>query len=81
MVVVEATDAPHELAAAGIASALGRVLAAVPGRVTSQQLSGANALLMDGARMVRGPRDALDLLYPSPKRRRHTRRTTPAQWS
>jgi DNA processing protein len=64
VVVVEATDAPHELAVARIARALGRVLAAVPGRVTSQQSSGANALLMDGARMVREPRDALDLLYP-----------------
>ena len=64
VVVVEASDAPHELAVAKIANALGRSVAAVPGRVTSQLSAGTNALLMNGARLVRGPQDALDLLYP-----------------
>ena len=64
VVVVEASDAPHELAVAKIASALGRRVAAVPGRVTSQLSAGTNALLMNGAGLVRGPQDALDLLYP-----------------
>lgn len=63
-VVVEATDAERELATARRAQELGRTLAAVPGRVTSPLSSGTNALLMEGAAMVRGPRDVLELLYP-----------------
>jgi DNA processing protein len=63
-VVVEATDTVPDLAVARIAVALGRTLAAVPGRVTSCQSSGTNTLLMQGARLVSGPQDVLDLLYP-----------------
>jgi DNA processing protein len=65
-VVIEAAETARELAPARIAQALGRTVAAVPGRVTSAQSSGTNALLMEGALMVRGPRDALDLLSLSP---------------
>jgi DNA processing protein len=61
-VVVEADESPAELAGARIAQALGRTVAAVPGRVTSPASRGANALLMGGARLVRGPEDALELL-------------------
>lgn len=61
-VVVEAQDDPRELAGARIAQALGRTVAAVPGRVTSPASSGTHALLMGGARLVRGPADALELL-------------------
>jgi DNA processing protein len=61
-VVIEAAETTRELAPARIAQALGRTVAAVPGRVTSAQSSGTNALLMEGAPMVRGPGDALDLL-------------------
>lgn len=61
-VVVEAEDSTRELVGARIAQALGRTVAAVPGRVTSRTSSGAHALLMDGARLVRGPADALELL-------------------
>jgi DNA processing protein len=63
-VVVEATDAERELAPARWAQELGRTLAAVPGRVTSPLSSGTNTLLMEGAAMVRGPGDVLELLYP-----------------
>ncbi len=63
-IVVEASQDPRELAGAGFAEALGRTVAAVPGRVTSRQSTGANALLMAGARLVRGPQDALELLDP-----------------
>jgi DNA processing protein len=62
-VVVEADDTPEDLAAARIAVALGRTVAAIPGRVTSPLSRGTNALLMDGATLVRGPRDVLELLY------------------
>jgi DNA processing protein len=62
-IVVEAGEDTSELRVARAAQALGRRVAAVPGRVTSPASIGANALLMAGARLVRGPADALDLLY------------------
>ncbi|HEX3434993.1 MAG TPA: DNA-processing protein DprA [Solirubrobacteraceae bacterium] len=61
-IVVEADDTPRELAPARIASSLGRQVAAVPGRVTSRASRGTNALLGDGARLVRDASDVLDLL-------------------
>jgi DNA processing protein len=61
-VVVEAEDTPGDLAAARIARALGRTLAAIPGRVSSPLSRGTHALLMDGAKLLRGPADALELL-------------------
>jgi DNA processing protein len=61
-VVVEAGGQPRELAGALIARATGGTLAALPGRVTSPGARGTNALLMDGAQLVRGVKDILDLL-------------------
>jgi DNA processing protein len=61
-VVVEANDSPRELAGALLARALGRTVAAVPGRVTSHASAGTHALLMAGASLVRGPTDVLELL-------------------
>jgi DNA processing protein len=61
-VVVEAEDTERELAGAQIARTLGRTVAAVPGRVTSRASYGAHALLQDGASLVRGAADVLDLL-------------------
>jgi DNA processing protein len=62
-VVVEAREGSRELAGARTAQALGRTVAAVPGRVTSRASSGTHVLLMDGAHLVRGPADALELLH------------------
>jgi DNA processing protein len=62
-VVVEADDNPWDLRVAQIAQALGRTVAAIPGRVTSPASRGTNALLAEGAPLVRGPADVLDLLY------------------
>ncbi len=62
-VVVEADDTREDLAAAQLARALGRCVAAVPGRVSSPRSRGSHALLMSGARLVRGPHDVLELLY------------------
>lgn len=62
-IVVEAEDSPWDLRVARTALALGRTVAAIPGRVTSPVSRGTNALLADGAPLVRGPADALDLLY------------------
>jgi DNA processing protein len=63
VVLVEAAETPADLAAARIALALGRSLAAVPGRVSSPLSRGTHALLMDGANLVRGPQDVLELLH------------------
>ncbi len=62
-VVVEAYEGSRELAGARTAQALGRAVAAVPGRVTSPASSGTHELLMSGAHLLRGPADALELLY------------------
>jgi DNA processing protein len=62
-IVVEADEDPGELLSARVAKALGRTVAAVPGRVTSPVSRGTNALLINGAALVRGPRDVLELLY------------------
>jgi DNA processing protein len=62
-IVVEADVDPDELLSARVAKALGRTVAAVPGRVTSPVSRGTHALLMAGAPLVRGPEDVLDLLY------------------
>ncbi|HEX7610769.1 MAG TPA: DNA-processing protein DprA [Solirubrobacteraceae bacterium] len=62
LVVVECSDAPAELASAELARAGGRVVAAVPGRVTSPLSAGPHALLRDGARLARSTGDVLELL-------------------
>jgi DNA processing protein len=67
--VVEADDSTVDLAAANVARTLGRVLAVVPGRVTSPASRGAHSLLIEGARLVRGSADVLELLGEAPSRR------------
>jgi DNA processing protein len=61
-IVVEADEGPIELLGARIAKALGRTVAAVPGRVTSPVSRGTHALLLGGAALIRGPGDVLELL-------------------
>ncbi|MGN6371617.1 MAG: DNA-processing protein DprA [Solirubrobacteraceae bacterium] len=63
VIVVEAEQDSSELAAARLASARGRTIAAVPGRITSPASRGTNALLKEGVALVGGAGDALDLLY------------------
>ncbi len=62
VVLIEAGERPPELAAALLAGALGRPLGAVPGRVTSPLAAGTNALLAEGAALVRDASDVLELL-------------------
>jgi DNA processing protein len=62
-VVVEAGERSGSLITASLCLDLGRDVAAVPGLVTSPVAAGTNALIVDGARLVRGPRDVLELLY------------------
>lgn len=62
-VVIEAHERSGTLITAGYARDLGREVAAVPGPVTSSRSDGTNALIRDGAHLVRDARDVLDLLY------------------
>jgi DNA processing protein len=60
-VVVEGAERSGSLITAEFAHDLGREVGAVPGQVTSPLARGPNALLADGAHVIRGPEDALDL--------------------
>jgi DNA processing protein len=60
--VVEADDSASGLSGAQIAATLGRVVAAVPGRVTSRGSYGAHALLRDGACLITCAADVLELI-------------------
>jgi DNA processing protein len=62
-VVVEAAERSGSLITAGFAEDLGRDVCAVPGRVTARMAAGANRLLVDGAQLVRGAADVLDLIF------------------
>lgn len=62
-VVVEAGERSGALITAQLARDLGRDVAAVPGRVTCTLAAGTNALLYDGAQLVRDARDVLELLF------------------
>jgi DNA processing protein len=62
-VVVEAGERSGSLITAGVAEDLGRLLGAVPGRVTSALSAGTNDLLARGARVVRDAGDVLDAIF------------------
>jgi len=65
-VVVEAGERSGSLVTARLARGIGRPVGAVPGRVTTPQAAGSNALLASGrAQVVRGPQDVLDQLFGS----------------
>lgn len=74
-VVVEGTSSSGSLITAAFAADLGRDVGAVPGQVTSALASGPNALLVDGALVVRSAADVIEALYgpggsPAPARER-----------
>jgi DNA processing protein len=60
-VVVEGTERSGSLITAELARDLGRDVGAVPGQVTSACAAGPNALLRDGAHLIRDAQDALDV--------------------
>jgi DNA processing protein len=62
-VVVEAAERSGALITARLARDQGREVGAVPGQVTSPRSRGTNALLRDGAHLVRDAQDVLDLLF------------------
>jgi DNA processing protein len=59
-VVVEAAERSGSLITAEVAADLGRDVGAIPGPITSWRAKGTNALLHDGAVLVRAPDDVLD---------------------
>jgi DNA processing protein len=62
-IVVEAATKSGSLITADLATDLGRVIAAVPGPVTSRYSAGSNELLHAGAAVIRDARDVLDLAF------------------
>jgi DNA processing protein len=62
-VVVEGRERSGALITVSYARELGRPIGAVPGRITSPLAAGPNALLADGATVIRGPQDVLDALF------------------
>jgi DNA processing protein len=68
-VVVEGTVSSGSLITAAFAADLGRDLGAVPGQITSALAAGPNALIADGADVVRSAADVLDTLYGAGARR------------
>jgi DNA processing protein len=62
-VVVEAAERSGALLTAAFARGIGRPVGAVPGRITTLQAAGPNALLAAGAYVVRGAQDVLDQLF------------------
>jgi len=63
-VVVEAGRPSGSLITAAFADKLGRTIGAVPGRATSRVAEGSNALLRDGAAVIRSMEDVLAELTP-----------------
>lgn len=73
-VVVEGAERSGSLITADFAAALGREVAAVPGRATSPRTRGSNGLLRDGATVVLDVGDVLDALFGPERRGTHGRR-------
>ncbi|MBV9839418.1 MAG: DNA-protecting protein DprA [Solirubrobacterales bacterium] len=63
VIVVEAGERSGALVTAKCARELGRAVGAVPGRVTSPLAAGPNHLIAQGALLVRGAQDVLELLF------------------
>jgi len=81
-VVVEAGERSGSLVTARLARGIGRPVGAVPGRVTTPQAAGSNALLASGrAQVVRDPQDVLDQLFGAGVRQvADPRRQPPAEF-
>ena len=62
-VVVEAGSRSGALLTARLADELGRRVGAVPGRITSLQSVGPHSLIKQGAHLIDGPQEVLDLLF------------------
>jgi DNA processing protein len=65
LIVVEGEDERLELQLGRLARRQGRIVGAVPGRIGGRGVNAPHALLRDGAPLVSGAQDVLDLLYGS----------------
>ena len=63
VVIVEAAQPSGSLITAEVALTLGRVVGAVPGPVGARNAAGTNGLIKDGAQLIGGARDVLDLIF------------------
>lgn len=63
VVIVEAAQPSGSLITADLAAKLGRSVGAVPGQIGVRVAEGSNDLIADGAHLIRGARDVLDLLF------------------
>jgi DNA processing protein len=77
-IVVEARERSGSLITAEMAQNLSREVGAVPGQVGASPAAGTNALLHDGAHVIRGAQDVLDVLVGAGAERRLHRPTGPA---
>jgi DNA processing protein len=74
VVVVEAREYSGSLITADFAEQVGVDVGAVPGHVTARMAAGSNRLLRDGAAVIRGPEDVLEMLYGVGYLRRRSQR-------
>jgi predicted Rossmann fold nucleotide-binding protein DprA/Smf involved in DNA uptake len=65
VVLVEAEEPSRELNAARLAMERAIAVCAVPGRVDSPLSEGPHSLILHGARLIRGAKDVIELLYES----------------
>jgi DNA processing protein len=71
-IIVEANAGSAARLTARHAAELGRAVGAVPGRVTQRQAAGPHALIRDGAHVVTGAQDILDVLFEAGTRTAET---------
>jgi DNA processing protein len=62
-IVVEAAEPSGSLITTEFARDIGRLVGAVPGKVTNRVAAGSNRLLQDGAAVITDPADVLDQIY------------------
>lgn len=76
-IVVEAGERSGALITARLARELGRVLGAVPGRVSTPGAAGPHQLIAAGAHLIASPQDALDAMFGAGQRRAGERQREP----
>lgn len=63
VIIVEAAQPSGSLITADVAIRIGRAVGAIPGQLGARNAAGTNELIKDGAHLIRGAQDVLDLLF------------------
>jgi DNA processing protein len=63
VIIVEAAQPSGSLITADVAIRIGRTVGAIPGQIGARNAAGTNELIKDGAHLIRGAQDVLDLLF------------------